>query len=363
MLKLLVADDSPLARQAIRFLLHNARIGAAVVAEAGSGQEAVRLALEKDPDIIFMDIKMPGGDGLAALQELRRQGMRAPCIIITAFDDLAFAQEAIRLGVTDFLLKPIVPEELSRALERAVSDLRLQRNLPGDNTSPPRDTAGYPGQIERELLDAVRLLEAARAMPLLAAWHHAVDARFPLEEGRVLAQQLIALAARAIAESAGIDLQPLTLKFGREIGEEKSFRSIRAVLEQAFAAMLGLAAGQKEPRHHQIVAEAVSYLKKNYDRPIRLKDVAAAIHVSPYYLSHLFSRVNGEPLVEHLKQIRLEEAKRLLLTTDLPIMDVAARVGFRNIDHFSKIFKLEVGVPPSGFRNGRRDRNPSTTRS
>ncbi len=347
MLKLLVADDSPPARQVIRFLLHNSRIGAAVVAEAGNGAEAVRLALEKNPDIIFMDIKMPGGDGLAALQEIRRQGLHAPCIIVTAFDDLSYAQEAIRLGVTDFLLKPIRPEELSRALERAVGELRPLRFPRAEALDMP----DYPREIEDRLLGALHVYDLPAVRSLLSDWCRVIASRFSPAETRVLAQQLLALAAREICPGERMEPKSLALKFGRMLGEEQNATTIRLLLEQAFIELITQVAGQKGPRNHQIVTEAIAFLRQNFARPVHLKDVAAAIHVSSYYLSHLFSKVTGGTLVEYLKQIRIEEAKRLLQTTDLSVAEVGARVGFRNIDHFSKIFKLETGAPPSSFRN------------
>ncbi|XAS68031.1 response regulator transcription factor [Micrococcaceae bacterium Sec5.7] len=122
MIRILLADDQTLIRAGFRALL-NAEPDMDVVAECGSGREAVRLAAREKPDVVLMDIRMPDGDGLAAT----RQIMAAPdlagtrVIILTTFELDEYIAEAVRAGAAGFLVKDTEPEELLRAV-RVVHD-------------------------------------------------------------------------------------------------------------------------------------------------------------------------------------------------------------------------------------------------
>jgi two-component system LytT family response regulator/two-component system response regulator LytT len=113
----IIADDEELAREELRFLLDE--IGdVEVVGTAANGLEAVELIRKLDPALAFLDIQMPGLDGLSVVRRLKEQQIELPHIIFsTAWDQ--FAVEAFRLAATDYLLKPVERERLEETLERA----------------------------------------------------------------------------------------------------------------------------------------------------------------------------------------------------------------------------------------------------
>jgi DNA-binding NarL/FixJ family response regulator len=122
MIRILLADDQTLIRAGFRALL-NAEPDMAVVAECGTGRDAVRLAAREHPDVVLMDIRMPGGDGLEATRQIMAardlQGTRI--IILTTFELDEYIAEAVRAGAAGFLVKDTEPEELLRAV-RVVHD-------------------------------------------------------------------------------------------------------------------------------------------------------------------------------------------------------------------------------------------------
>lgn len=121
--RILIADDEALERKALRYIIEGADLGgeAAQVDEAENGAEAVRLAAQGAYDTIFLDIKMPGLDGLGAAERIRKEGCTAPIVILSAFDAFEYAQKAIRLGVYEYLLKPAGAEEVLEALRRSLA--------------------------------------------------------------------------------------------------------------------------------------------------------------------------------------------------------------------------------------------------
>ncbi len=117
MLTAVIADDEQLAQEELAYLLKDFQ-DIEIVGVAGNGLEAVDLLLKLEPDLVFLDVQMPGLDGLGVVRTLREKNIELPHIIFaTAFDQ--YAVEAFRLEAMDYLLKPIERERLAETLERA----------------------------------------------------------------------------------------------------------------------------------------------------------------------------------------------------------------------------------------------------
>ncbi len=111
----LVVDDSMLMRRMIVDILSDA--GWDVVGEAADGAEAVAQYKEKNPDLVTMDIVMPGTDGLQALQQIKKHDPSAQVVIVSALNQTRMISEAIRKGAADFIAKPFLPEQLQETLK------------------------------------------------------------------------------------------------------------------------------------------------------------------------------------------------------------------------------------------------------
>ncbi|MFN8456155.1 MAG: response regulator [Anaerolineae bacterium] len=127
MSSLLVADDTPLIRSTIAHVVAQSKPEFYPVFEASSGTEAVELARQTKPDIILMDIKMPGLDGLQASAIIRAELPTTRIIILTAYDEFPYVQRAIKLGVVDYLLKPIRPATLAEILTQLHQQIEAER--------------------------------------------------------------------------------------------------------------------------------------------------------------------------------------------------------------------------------------------
>lgn len=124
--KVLVADDEPLVRQGLRLMLRQAGEDIGEVLEAANGREALAVAAAEAPDIVFLDIRMPGASGLEVMRELRVCCPRARVVVLTAYDRFDYAQEALRQGATDYLVKPLDEEQLAQALARCRAALAVE---------------------------------------------------------------------------------------------------------------------------------------------------------------------------------------------------------------------------------------------
>jgi DNA-binding LytR/AlgR family response regulator len=119
----LIADDEPLLREMLKFRLRQAWPELQVVAEAESGVEAITLFDEYEPDLVFLDIKMPVLSGVDVARAIAR---RCHIVFVTAFDE--YAIEAFHQGAIDYLLKPVNPERLAETVERLKERLAAPRS-------------------------------------------------------------------------------------------------------------------------------------------------------------------------------------------------------------------------------------------
>ena len=127
-LRILVVDDEPLAVERLQLLLARCP-GASVVGTANDGDAALRIAEAVTPDLVLLDIAMPGMDGIEVARALGRTGLDPAVIFVTAFDNFAVA--AFDVAAIDYLMKPVQLERLERALERVRSHVAGGRRSPG----------------------------------------------------------------------------------------------------------------------------------------------------------------------------------------------------------------------------------------
>ncbi len=144
--RLLIVDDHPVVRDGLRGMFAG-EAGFEVVGEAAQGEEAVALAEAVLPDVILMDLHMPGGDGVSAIRELARRGNPARVLVLTTYDMDSDVLPAIEAGATGYLLKDVPGEELLRAV-RAVANGEpvLSPSVASRLMRQVRRPEGRPGQ-------------------------------------------------------------------------------------------------------------------------------------------------------------------------------------------------------------------------
>ncbi|QHW29941.1 response regulator [Paenibacillus rhizovicinus] len=149
MLKAVVFDDEYIVIEALRMLIDWTGLEVELVGTAGDGIAALELFRQERPDIVLTDIRMPGMDGLQLIREIMREAEDTCCIVFSGFNEFEYVKEALQLGVTDYLEKPITDESVERSLRKAVSKIGSQR----ETTEIRRKWE----ESQRELLDKARL--------------------------------------------------------------------------------------------------------------------------------------------------------------------------------------------------------------
>ena len=246
MYKVVIIDDEPIIVEGLSKVIKWDEYGCSIAGTAYDGKEGMELIKNVHPDIIFSDIAMPGMDGLQMIASIRVEHPDTLISILTGYRDFDYAQTAIRLGVSRFLLKPSNLTELDEALQYMVGELKKNN-----------------------------------------------------------AKEKILKKENEADGSAG------------------SF----------------------------IVKNALAYMEENYADKFTLTELAEKMYVSQWHLSKLLNKHTKKSFNELLNEIRVKNAKQLLSDPSLRVGDVAEKVGFLDIAHFSRVFKKYTEMSANEYRN------------
>lgn len=344
MYKVLLVDDEELERKVVAFTLQNSGLSVEIVGEAASGREAleqVRLTL---PDLIIMDIKMPGIDGIEATRQIKTLFPMTEVIMLTAYGKFSYSQQAIKAQAGDYLLKPIQPQQLIKAVAEALERLSQKRLQPGLAV----DLAGIGeqvrlanlGEAKRELAMLLESLGDGKSWPAL---------------GYSLCWRLLVIVGQA-ALTAGAQAVEVTVaehEMAKIIPQICSRESVRGWGERLLERYINLLKEDCHSHDRLIVCQAMEYIEAHSAGDVSLSTVAAHVHLSPAYLSRIFNKKVGTRFSDFVAMARLKTAKQRLEQSLETIDQIANELGFSSSSYFSSVFKKYEGVTPSEYRSRR----------
>ena len=232
-LRVLLVDDEIMIREGFKRLFDWQAHDCEVVGEAADGMEALTRIDTLHPDIVIMDINIPIMNGLKVIQLSRIKHPGIAFVIVSGYDDFAYCREALRLQITDYILKPVNYEEFGTCIDNLKISLFQQR----------------------------------------------------------------------------LSVEP----------EQQEERTITGITR---------------------------YLQEHLAEDVSLSVLAEQFHLNAQYISQLFKSEIGVNFLAYLTNIRMEKAKKLLLSTSLSIAEVAEQSGYGDYRVFTKVFKKSEGSPP-----------------
>ncbi|RKP52931.1 response regulator [Cohnella endophytica] len=248
---ILIVDDEPRTRQGIRKTLEAWSSGEHRIVTASNGVEALAWLEKNETNLLVTDIRMPEIGGLDLVEKLNEMAYPPVVIVISGHPEFDYAQRALRLGVVEYLLKPLDKAKLVRAVEQAFKREEDLHRI---------------GRMEK-LVDP-KLLEA----------------------------------------------------------------------------------GEQEMKYSPPVRETIRYLEEHLHEPVSMREVAEHLHLNASYFSVLFKEQTGLTFSEYLTRKRIQRAKELLVSTRMPIADIAERVGYQTAKYFVKVFRSIESLSPGQYR-------------
>nr|WP_154984376.1 response regulator [Paenibacillus xylanexedens] len=256
---ILIVDDEPRTREGIRKTLEVWSAGKNRIQTVASGVEAREWLASQPADLLITDVRMPELSGLSLVEAIQHFPSKPAVLIMSGYADFNYAQQAIKLGVVDYLLKPIDKEQLLQTVQKALLLHEQQRRI----------------QAMQDIVD-----------PKL------VDIR-----------------------------------------------------------------ERREQQGNTPIGEALAYIETHLGEPMTMRELADSLHLNSSYFSVLFKEQVGLNFSEYLMRKRVQRAKELLVQTNLPISEIAERVGYQTDKYFIKVFKSLENISPSKYRHSVNERD------
>lgn len=353
-----IIDDEPCVRDVLKALGHWNELGITVVGEAEDGIAGLELVTQLKPDIVISDVKMPRMSGLELASRLQSVPCPPQVIIVSGYDDYNLVRQALKCGVTDYLLKPIKESELNEQLA-ACAQAVSQHSKDSSTLSEWQTTLeGKPWLVrfrafQRELGELLRSADKNVIRERFSALKVGIGSDAGLPETIYCYYSLIAVLQDFMQENGLEGAWELSYVFG-------SRDDMDAVLNQVcewFCAASDKAAQRLRQRGRLDIGQVRQYIGENYDKYLSLQSVADHFHVSREYLSRSFKAEYKESFSDYLLSCRMERAKQLLVEYDIPIKEVWRMLRFVDQTHFYRCFKRYFGMTPGEIRAGSKTDN------
>lgn len=334
MFHVLVAEDEIWIRSAIVEMIERFDLGFKVVAEANDGREAWNLINELWPNVIITDIVMPQMDGLSLIQKCDEYKLSIVPIVISGYENFNYAQQAMRYGASEYLLKPVAADDLKRALQRSIERLQHSHHL----HEPLYKIQEFIEKMES--WDHQKLVKEADHLI-----HFILKLKTPnpgVKSGllRIFSNKLNEQLESIVPNYPGSVLE-------NETDHETIKNYFKKLLEEWSRHLHESHAGNK---NRMLIKKVYEYVRQNYVKEITLSQIAEHADLSVSRFCVLFKQSNGDSFVNYLNDYRIEKAKQLLLEPDLKVYEVADMVGFSSLPYFNRLFKSITNQTPNEYR-------------
>lgn len=355
----LIVDDEILIREGLRKHIDWDSLNLNVIGTAKSADTALAMCQDDPPDILITDICMQDKDGFSLIEDLLEMGICPQVILISSYDDFAYARKAIRLDVVrEYVLKPIDTDALTALLitirDSIENDRRSKSSRQKDQEFNPGEYRRILSQMRTDGYDTHRLIQNMKAGDrehALAVFAPAAALLMKPETSaetvkRFCSGLLMSFFTDGIMNTAH-NYDPVEQLEGMTGGAE-----IAGFMTRVIAAECDKISHQNRTFKSKLIETCLRVIDQEYCNPsFNLTSMAAELNVTPNYLSVRFKEETGIGFVKYLLDKQMSRARVLLSDPTIKIYEVSSLVGFADEKYFSRQFKRIVGVSPKEYRN------------
>ncbi len=298
---------------------------------------------------------LPAGDGCSAedLERLRQQSALLPVIPADRVNALS---ELLFLTATALSREDAAPYSRQRDLLETSAAVSTSIHALKDAERHGR-MPHYPHEKERELLTKISLGDKAGAQRILndILGYVFFSSGSDFDIIRARAQELVVMLSRGALEGGADpdEIFGLNHRYLADIRNLKSLEELTVWLSKILERFTDCVFDLTEIRHKDAIFQAVNYIRRHFSQRISLDDVARHVHLNASYLSRVFKEEMQTNFVSYVNNLRVETAKKYLLDSTVPLLEVAGMVGFEEQSYFTKVFKKITGITPGKYREAR----------
>lgn len=349
MLKVMVVDDDYAVREGMVAGVNWTRLGCRVIAQADNGVDALKKIEKERPDVIFTDVVMPRMDGLGLMEEVLKRYPEIRMVVISAYDEAPFVRRSMHFEAVEYLLKPYDEQQVAEVIEKIRAKIstpmrHAQDNLPDEDYQAIRTLSeetlaclrqADPDLVEKRVRELFDRIEALHIRSMLFVTTVCVD----------LLTKAIGVVKQTLPGESQLEIRSMLDMVAKvkTVGEmrELTMRALRGM------ACTMAAAGSEMSR---IVKQVCQIIESEYMTNLTIPQIAERMHVSVNYLQSQFKRETGRTIRQYLTDVRIEQARRLLLQSGRKVSDICSQVGYKDTDYFVRVFREATGMTPNEYR-------------
>jgi two-component system, response regulator YesN len=376
--KLMIADDQMSLHTFLDKMMDWPSLGITDVMHVFNGEEAANLAAAYKPDLLLIDIRMPVLDGLGALKLLQLLGKKPKSVILSAYNEFEYARDALRLHVSQYLLKPVDTRLLENVIKELVQEIRSETQLRITSCLEKAEL-----RIPLSNTELIMLEDCFRIMGIVqyALWTFISNMPGSLLDMRVwmsctgMEGQLVIFESaqsngkkffcmgmkEAYTQEDLRELSVLMLKKWKESEPDRTIAIGFSGIETAVDKLSQTITDSEEAAHYQsgtsklehIVRKIKEHVESCLNEDLSLQAVAERFQIDKYQISRVFKQEFNINYWAFVTKIRMEKAAHFLKQTSWKNNSIAERIGFLDESHFSRAFKKYYGVTPKDYRSSR----------
>lgn len=361
MFKVMLVDDIEIMRRSIKRLkLWGEESGFIICEEAKDGVEALDKLAANAIDLVITDIRMPRMDGIELMKRIREKQLPTCVVMLSDYTEFSYAREGFAYGAFDYLGKPIDKIELTKVLQR-VREHIANKQQKEEALEKLREIAAerietfYP---EADVEQLIKLINDGNenAVVMAEALVHTVASavnKDNIKTALMLKKMLSEIVNGLLGCHQWID-NFLDIDEVKNIDFTKYDQYNDMVKELSNCLNYIILTVNKFARcdiANNTIRNVCNYVLNNVDADISVKNISENLFINRNYLSDMFKQKLGMSLVEYLTMIKMERAKRYITCGEFKNYEIADKLGFKDIEYFSKLFKKYTGMTPTEFKN------------
>lgn len=344
-MKLLIVDDEVWSRQLIKKIVDWNTYGINEILEASNGEEAITIFKENNIALTITDMRMPVIDGAELLRYIREEDILTEVIVMSGYEDYKYLHEALKTKAVDYLLKPVVKEELINAINNAIDRINETHSYKHIEEILRREDL-------RNEFNSYYELKNLLFKSLITVKENQLIQYLDEIEDKFIKTQL----SEKFVEFVVLDLNRLVHRLYKDYSMKES--SVIELNEMGYSEIrdeiLKICIRIKDVSYKSKIdiLDIQKYIDNHFYETINLVDIAKKYHVSKEHLSRLFKKEVGVSVQNYIIEKRIEYSKRLLMRNGmLSIKTISIMSGYLDLQYFYRVFKRKVGITPSKYRN------------